>query len=186
MPGSLRVGSFNIRLAAAAALELARRGADVTRVSLQDYPLPIIDLDLERSAGVPANAMKLGRMIASQDGILIVSPEYNASIPPLLKNAIDWVGRIRADDRKPFRPWKDRTIALASASDGRFGGARGLSHLRSVLMAVGAQIVTEQCSVAGASKTFADDGSLTDERAEAALAETCRSLIERSSASMRR
>jgi len=178
LPGSVRSGSFNVRLAAVAALELADKGADVTRVSLEDYPLPILGQDFERTGGIPDNAMKLGRMIALHAGILICSPEYNSSIPPLLKNAIDWVSRIRSDGGKPFRPWKDRTVALAAASDGRFGGMRCLTHLRSVMMSVGAQVVTEQVSLAGASKAFAQDGSLIDDRAQIALSDTCRSLID--------
>jgi len=186
LPGSLRSGSFNIRLASAAALDLAGQGADVTRVSLEDYPLPILDQDMERSAGLPENAIKLGRMVAAHDGVLIASPEYNSSIPPLLKNAIDWVSRMRTDGGRPLRPWNGRTVALASASDRRFGGARALYHLRSVLMSVGAQIVTEQCSVAAASKAFAEDGSLLEDHDRVALNNTCRSLIDHCRAYSRR
>ena len=77
--------------------ELALQGAEVTRISLADYPLPIMDEDLEKEKGVPENAVQLARQIAAHDGLLIASPEYNASIPPLLKNTIDWVSRVRKD-----------------------------------------------------------------------------------------
>src|SRR6185503_6286733 len=89
--GSTRSGSFNARLAALAAKELALIGADVTRISLEDYPLPIYDGDSETKSGAPANARSLKGMLASHQGVFIASPEYNASITPLLKNTIDWI-----------------------------------------------------------------------------------------------
>src|SRR5438477_3479558 len=95
MPGSLRTGSLNARLASAAVEELMRHDADVTRVSLGDFPLPIYDGDLEYRSGVPKNAINLKRMIASHDGVLLVSPEYNSAPPALLKNAIDWISRVQ-------------------------------------------------------------------------------------------
>ena len=73
------------------------QGAEVTRISLGDYPLPIMDEDLEKEKGIPENAVKLGRLIAAHDGLLIATPEYNGSLPPLLKNSIDWVSRVRRD-----------------------------------------------------------------------------------------
>src|SRR6202043_3983679 len=95
IPGSLRTGSLNARLAATAAYELAQAGAEVTRISLADFPLPIYDGDLQTKSGVPKSAVDLKRMIGSHHGVLIVTPEYNASVPPLLKNAIDWVSRVQ-------------------------------------------------------------------------------------------
>src|ERR1700760_3817988 len=89
--GSIRPGSFNARLAALAAKEIARADADVTRISLQDFPLPLYDGDHETRAGPPENAVKLKRMFCAHQGVFIASPEYNASLTPLLKNAIDWV-----------------------------------------------------------------------------------------------
>src|SRR5712691_6226777 len=91
LAGSLRTGSHNARLAALAAKELALAAADVTRISLADYPLPIYDADLEARAGPPFPALKLKQTFAAHQGIFIASPEYNASITPLVKNTIDWV-----------------------------------------------------------------------------------------------
>jgi len=93
--GSIRSGALSARLAALAAKELALTEADVTHVSLADYPLPIYDGDLEENQGIPENATKLARMIAANQGVFITTPEYNHSLPPLLKNAIDWVSRHR-------------------------------------------------------------------------------------------
>lgn len=176
--GSIRSGAYSGRTADAAVKELALQGAEVTRISLADYPLPIMDEDLEREKGVPENAMRLGRMFAAHEGLMICSPEYNSSIPPLLKNTIDWVSRISRDGDRVLRPYAGKIVGLCSSSDGNYAGIRGLYHLRSVLMNVGTQIVTEQCSVARASEAFNEDGSLRDERTAKMMTRVCRSLIE--------
>lgn len=177
--GSIRIGAFSGKTADAAMKELALQGAEVTRISLADYPLPIMDQDLEKEHGVPENAMKLGRLLAAHDGMLIASPEYNASIPPLLKNTLDWVSRIRKDGGKPLRPYSGKVAGLCSSSDGHFAGARALYHLRAVLMNCQVEIVTPQCSVAHAAEAFREDGRLKDDRAHALMEKVCRTLIER-------
>ena len=177
--GSLRTGAFSIKTADAAMKELALQGADVTRISLGDYPLPLVDQDLEKEKGVPENAVKLARQIASHDGFLIASPEYNASIPPLLKNAIDWVSRVRRDQGRPFKPFDGRIAALCSSSDGNFAGMRGLYHLRAVLMACQVEVITPQCSVPRASEAFDEDGQFREERLRHQMETVCRTLIER-------
>ncbi|MBA8877786.1 NADPH-dependent FMN reductase [Phyllobacterium myrsinacearum] len=176
--GSNRTGAFSGQVADVATRALATLGADVTRIALIDYPLPIMDQDLEAEKGIPDNAMKLGRLFAAHDGILIASPEYNSSIPPLLKNTIDWVSRISKDGEKPLKPYAGKIVALCSSSDGNFAGIRGLYHLRSVLMNVGTQIISEQCSVAHAHEAFAEDGSFHDARTTRAMERVCQSLID--------
>ncbi|PRD53075.1 NADPH-dependent FMN reductase [Phyllobacterium myrsinacearum] len=176
--GSNRTGAFSGQVADVATRTLAALGAEVTRIALIDYPLPIMDQDLEKEKGIPENAVKLGRLFAAHDGILIASPEYNSSIPPLLKNTIDWVSRISRDGEKPLRPYAGKIVALCSSSDGNFAGIRGLYHLRSVLMNVGTQIISEQCSVAHAHEAFADDGSFHDERTTRAMERVCQALID--------
>ncbi len=96
--GSIRSGSLSARLAALAAKELALADADVTLISLADYPLPIYDGDLEDEKGIPENAAKLARLIAANQGVFIATPEYNNSLPPLLKNT-DRLGEPRARRR---------------------------------------------------------------------------------------
>ena len=132
--GSNRSGAYSGKVAALAATVLAQHGADVTRISLADYALPIMDEDHEATHGIPDNALRLGRLIAAHDGLLIASPEYNASIPPLVKNTIDWVSRITKDRGKPMKPFAGRIAALCSSSPGNFAGIRGLYHLRAVAM----------------------------------------------------
>ncbi|CAN0654607.1 chromate reductase, NAD(P)H dehydrogenase (quinone) [Nitratireductor aquimarinus] len=177
--GSIRTGAYSGQTADAAMKELAQQGAEVTRISLVDYPLPIMDEDLEREKGIPENVYRLGRLIAAHDAVLIASPEYNASIPPLLKNTIDWVSRLSKDNGKPLRPWAGKPIALCSSSDGNFAGIRGLYHLRAVLMNCKADIITPQCSVARAQDAFDTDGSFRDERTQGMMEAVCRGLIER-------
>ena len=75
--------------------QFAQAGAEVTRISLGDFPLPIYDGDLQSKSGVPKNAVNLKRMIGAHHGVLIVTPEYNSSVPPLVKNTIDWVTRVQ-------------------------------------------------------------------------------------------
>ena len=177
--GSTRSGAFSARTADAAMKELALQGAEVTRISLADYPLPLVDQDLEKERGVPDNAIRLAGLIAGQDGLLIASPEYNASIPPLLKNTIDWVSRVRRIDGRPSKPLEGKVAALCSSSDGNFAGVRGLYHLRAVLMACHVEVVTPQCSVGRAAGAFDDNGQFREERLRHQMETVCRTLMER-------
>ena len=90
---------------------------------------------------------------------------------------IDWVSLIAKDGDRPFKPWAGRYVALGSASNGKLGGIRGLYHVRSVMVNVGTQVISEQCAVSGAADAFEADGRLKDERTNTMLANTCKSLI---------
>lgn len=177
--GSTRAGAFSGKVAGAAAQALALQGAEVTRIDLGDYALPIMDEDLEREHGIPENAMRLGRLLASHGGLLIASPEYNASIPPLLKNTLDWLSRIRRDGNTVLKPFENKVAALCSSSDGNFAGIRGLVHLRAVVMACGAEVITPQCSVARAGDAFDEDGRLREERTRKTLDKVAGALVAR-------
>lgn len=172
VPGSNRSESLNKKLANAAASELAGLGAIVTLISLADYPLPIYDANLEAEKGLPAEAGKLKDLLADHDAVLVVSPEYNGGIPPVLKNAIDWMSR---GEENLF---KGKVFALASASPGRFGGMRGLIMLRQTLgIALGALIIPEQFVLPAANKAFDDDGSLVEKASPNLLQAMVKSLI---------
>lgn len=177
--GSVRTGALSGRVADNAMKVLALDGAQVTRITLADYALPIMDEDLERDKGVPANAAKLARQFAAHDGVLIATPEYNGSLPPLLKNAIDWVSRVTKDGGRPVRPFANRAFALCSSSNGPFAGIRAINHLRAVLSHVGCEVVAPQCSIARAQDAFDADGAFLDPRSRDAMALVCRTLIER-------
>src|ERR1700733_15009585 len=116
IPGSLRTGSHNAKLAAAASHEVAQAGAEVTRISLGDFPLPIYDGDLQSRFGVPKNAVNLKRMMSAHHGVLIVTPEYNSSVPPLVKNTVDWVSRVQDAHETRGQVFRERAFAIAAAS----------------------------------------------------------------------
>ncbi len=135
-----------------AAHELAESGAEVTRISLSDFPLPIYDGDLQVKSGVPKHAVNLKRMMAAHHGVLIVTPEYNSSVPALVKNTIDWVSRVQDAHESRGQVFRERIFAIASASGGRLGGARALAALRLILSACHATVIPNQLAL-----SFADD-----------------------------
>lgn len=178
IPGSLRTGSHNAKLAAVAAYEFAQAGVDVTRVSLADFPLPIYDGDLQAKSGVPKHAINLKRMIGAHHGVLIVSPEYNASVPPLLKNAIDWVSRVHELHEARGDVFRNRAFALAGASQSRLGAARALQALRLILTSCHANVIANQLTLAFADQAYDDMDRLKNEGDIAALKQLVAQLID--------
>ena len=178
IPGSLRTGSLNARLAAVAIDELVRADADVTLLSLQDYQLPIYDGDMEAQVDVPQPAVNLKRMIASHDGVLFVTPEYNSSLPPLVKNTIDWVSRVEEPGERRGQVFRDRPFAIAAASSGRLGGTRCLEALRLVLTACGATVIPNQIALSFADRAYDETDRLKHPADIAALQAMTRKLID--------
>ena len=178
IPGSLRTGSLNARLAAAAAHELAQSGAEVTRISLADYPLPIYDGDLQAKSGVPKHAVNLKRMMAAHHGVLIVTPEYNSSVPALVKNAIDWVSRVQDVHETRGQVFRERVFAVASASGGRLGGSRALAALRLILSACHAQVIPNQLALPFADDAYDEMDRLKHAADKDALEALARQLID--------
>jgi NAD(P)H-dependent FMN reductase len=177
--GSIRTGSFNARLAALATKELSLLDADVTRISLADYPLPIYDGDLEAKSGPPENAVKLKRHFMASHGIFIASPEYNASVTPLLKNALDWVSRVREGNEAPLAAYKNRAFAIGGASPGPFGGMRSHMALRQVLeIGCGALVIPDYITVRDAATAFDDMDALKDERSAKQLKTVLERLVD--------
>ena len=177
--GAVRPGSHNARLAALAAKELTIADAEVTRISLIDYPMPLYDPNLEAASGPPINAIKLKRMIAAHQGVFLTTPELNASIPPLLKNAIDWVSRARERGDPAHGVYHGRVFALGSATRDSLGGIRALMALRQVLeIGCGALVLPEEISVGAADQAFDDMENLTDTRSAELLRMMARRLVE--------
>ncbi len=174
--GSIRTGALSGKLAALAARDLAAAGAEVTHISLADYPLPIYDGDLETRRGIPDNATRLTKLIAAHDGAFIATPEYNHSLPPLLKNAIDWMSRHEHSGSLPF--W-NKVYGMGSTSDGRVGGARALLDLRKVLAtAVRGMVIAERVEISMAQHAFDESGELVDEVPREVLATVVKSLVD--------
>ena len=175
--GSARVGSLNKKLARVAAAALVAAGAEATLVDLADYPMPLYDGDLEAREGVPANARKLKDLFIAHQGLMIVSPENNASVSALLKNVLDWISR-QDGSESGLLPYQGKLAALAGASPGALGGLRGLTHLRAILQTLNVLVLSEQFALGRAHEAFNEDGSLKDARQQAVLAALSKKLVD--------
>jgi len=178
IPGSLRTGSHNVKLAAAASHALAEAGADVTRISLVDFPLPIYDGDLQAKSGVPKNAVNLKRMIGAHHGVLLVTPEYNSSVPPLVKNTIDWITRVQDAHEVRGQVFFEKPFAIAAASESRLGGTRVLAALRLILSACRATVIPNQLALSFADQAYDDMDRLRKEADIEELNAMVRQLID--------
>jgi NAD(P)H-dependent FMN reductase len=178
IPGSLRTGSHNARLAAQAAYEFTQAGVDVTQLSLGDFPLPIYDGDLQAKSGVPKNAVNLKRIMAGHHGVLLVTPEYNASLPPLVKNTIDWLSRVQDPNEARGQVFRERPFAIAAASESRLGGTRVLAALRLVLSALQATVIPNQLALSFAAQAYDDMDRLKNPADIGALKALVRQLID--------
>ena len=178
IPGSLRTGSRNAKLAAAAADAFVQAGVDVTRISLGDFTLPIYDGDLQARSGVPKNAVNLKQMMAAHHGILLVTPEYNSSVPALVKNSIDWVSRVQDPNESRGQVFRERAFAIASASEGRLGGTRALAALRLILSACHATVIPSQLALSFADEAYNDMDRLKHASDIEALQALVRQLID--------
>jgi chromate reductase, NAD(P)H dehydrogenase (quinone) len=159
--GSIRKESLNKKLLHVAVDEVRRTGAEVTQIDLREFPLPIYDGDLEAESGVPENACELRRLMMGSDGFLIASPEYNGSVPGLLKNTLDWCSR-PAGDGDALAPYRGKVVALLAASISPFGGVRGIGHLRAIMGKMGSLVLAEDVALPFANKAFDAEGRLTD------------------------
>ena len=167
---SLRAESLNRRLAALAARVVAGAGATVDLATMRDFDVPSYDGDSEASDGIPAGAQELHRRLVANDAFIVASPEYNASMPGLLKNLIDWTSRFRP------QPFDGHHGLLLSASPSLAGGNRGLWALRMPLEHLGARIFPDMFSLAMAHKAFAGD-DLADPALKARFEKTLESFL---------
>ena len=175
--GSARAGSLNKKLARVAAAAVRAAGAEATFIDLADYPMPLYDGDLEAREGVPAGARKLKDLFIAHHGLLIVSPENNASVSALLKNTLDWISR-QDGSESGLVPYQGKVAALAGASPGALGGLRGLTHLRAILQTLTVLVLSEQVALGRAHEAFNEDGSLKDAKQQAALAALAKKLTD--------
>jgi chromate reductase, NAD(P)H dehydrogenase (quinone) len=151
--GSTRKDSYN-KMLLKDAVDMARQmGAVVTVIDLKDYPMPFYDADIESSKGMPKNAKLFRQLMVDNDAFIIASPEYNASVSAVLKNALDWASR--GENGTPSRQaFKGKKFAIMSTSPGPLGGARGLKHLQAVIQDVGGIVVPKQVSIPYAQNYF--------------------------------
>lgn len=161
LAGSLRDGSYNRMLAALAADALRAAGAEVTDIDLADYDLPIYRHEIE-AAGVPEAAKTLKALFERQDALMIATPEYNGSISPLLKNALDWASRPGpGEGMTALTAYRGKAAGILSASISPFGGIRALAHLRQILGTMQMLVIPEQVMIPAAHGAF-EDGRLKE------------------------
>lgn len=153
---SLRRESYNRKLIQVAARILRENGADVDLADFREFDMPLYDGDVDAARGRPPGARKLCERLERAEGLVLAVPEYNYSIPGTLKNAIDWVSRIR-----PI-PWRGKSTYLISAAPSPMGGIRGLWQTRIPLEGCGALVFPDMFALPHADKAFAPDGRLID------------------------
>ncbi len=176
--GSLREKSYNRRVLKTAIRGAESAGAQVTEIDLRDYAMPIYNADIQEKDGFPENAEKLQRLLLEHDGLLIASPEYNASLPAALKNVIDWTSRANGDI-KLGQTFKGKVAAIMTASPGAFGGIRCLSHLRDVLTILLVNTLPSEIAVGKVHEMFDGDGAeMTDEKMKKILENLGASLVD--------
>jgi chromate reductase len=152
--GSLRKASYN-SAALRACADLMPEGMKLTIATIGDLPMYNQDVF---DAGIPAPVRRFEAELREADGVLIASPEYNFSVPPVLKNAIDWVSKL------PKQPWQDKPAAIFSASQGPMGGARVQYDLRRILGQLWGHVLPRpEVFIGSAPSKFDAHGKLTDE-----------------------
>lgn len=163
--GSARIASFNKKLVKLAAEGAKSAGAEVTYIDLLDYPMPLFNEDLEAQNGLPDTVLQFKALLKNHQGFLIACPEYNGSITPLLKNAIDWASRPEPGEAPmALNCFKGKVAALLATSPGGLGGMRGLVHVRAILEGIGVIVIPEQKAIPGAYQAFDENGNLKDEK----------------------
>lgn len=167
---SLRTDSLNRKLAAHAARVATAHGATVDLASLGDFDVPSYDGDRETAEGIPPGAHELKRRLEENDAFIVSSPEYNGSMPGVLKNLIDWTSRFRP------QPFDGKHCLLLSASPSMAGGNRGLWALRVPLEHLGTRVFPDMFSLAMAHKGLSAD-AIADERLAARFEKTTEAFL---------
>lgn len=170
--GSLRSDSCNKKFAREAVRLAKEAGAEAEFIDLRDYPMPVYDGDIETSSGIPAGTAALGKKILAADALVISTPEYNGSIPGILKNVIDWLSR-----EKPVS-LEGKHLLLLAASPGRLGGVRSLWHTRQPLEVLGVHVFPGMMGLPDAYNAFDEQGKLKDEKTAAQLKKTVEQFIK--------
>ncbi len=176
--GSARKESMNKKLAKLAADMAQDAGAQVTHIDLKDFEMPLYDGDVEAQNGIPENAKKLKQLFVEHDGFFIASPEYNSSMPPLLKNTLDWISRPHEEKEASLIAFNGKIAALGAVSPGGLGGLRGLVPLRMMLGNIGVTVVPSQVAVGSGFQAFDENEHLKDDRQAGMLKATIDEFVK--------
>jgi NAD(P)H-dependent FMN reductase len=169
---SMRGGSMNDTLASLAATVLQEKGGSVERATMADFECPPYDTDVELATGIPAGAQRLHDKLLAADGFVIASPEYNASMPGVLKNTIDWTSRFRP------QPFNGKQAFLIAASPSMTGGKIGLWALRQPLEHLGARVYPDMFALAQAHRAFDSTGRIADSKLQNWFEKTIECFID--------
>jgi NAD(P)H-dependent FMN reductase len=169
---SLASASLNNRLASLAATMVESKGAKVELTNIGDFECPFYDRDIETETGVPIGAHRFCEKLKAADALIVVSPEYNASIPAAIKNLIDWGSRLRP------QPFNGKQALLMSASPSMVGGNRGLWALRIPFEHLGTRVYPDMFSLAQAHHAFGPEGRLEDSMIQERLDQTLGCFLE--------
>lgn len=159
LAGSLRKGSYNKCLARHTARILQEQGFSVTLIDISEYDIPLYNQDVE-DEGFPADVTRLQSLWAAHQSYIIVSPEYNASIPGVLKNILDWMSRPNPHLPEGTSCYRGKLAGILATSPGRLGGLRGLRHLREVLSGLGTIVLPGDRAFPEGNTVFSEDDSL--------------------------
>lgn len=177
LSGSTRKGSYNSKLAMAAFEYAKTQNVTAEYIDLADYEMPLFSEDGEAKNGMPETTRSLKERFVAADGYFIASPEYNGSIPPLLKNTLDWLSRAHQENEMPLSAYANKSAAIGGASPGGFGAMRALIPLRLLLANLGVNTVGSQIAIAAAHDAFDENGKLKSERYQGMLENIVNTLI---------
>lgn len=175
--GSLRRDSYNQKLAAVAADAARKAGAEVTLVALRDLPMPVLDQDIEKELGLPANAKRFKELMKAHDALLIASPENNSTIGAALKNVLDWASRQETGE-EALACFKGKVCGLLAASPGALGGLRGLVTVRAMLSNIQVIVVPEQVTIPKANEAFDEQAKLKDAKQQQSVERLATRVVE--------
>ncbi len=175
--GSDRVDSVNTKLLLLLQPEIEKLGAEFVFFDVREKVIPMYSLQSEVTGGIPDTVLNLRSEVLASDAIVFASPEFNAGYTPLLKSVIDWGSRPNQADGSG-NIWKDKPVAVISASPSAFGGSRSIIGLRQVLAHVEMLMIPLTISLPHAYDAFGEDGKLKDERAASMLKQLSESLIQ--------
>ena len=172
LAASLRRESLNKRLASLAERVARENGAEVDHADLAEFDVPFYDQDVETESGLPPGAQAFCKRLKAVDAFMIASPEYNASMPGVLKNLVDWVSRSRP------QPFNGKQGLLMSASPSMAGGNRGLWSLRIPLEHLGARVYPDMFSLAQAHTAFGEDGRIANDLLQKRFEDTIHCFLD--------
>ena len=174
--GSTRKESVNKRLVQIALKAAKDAGAEVTFADLAAYQMPLYCQEYEEVHGMPDTVIALKKLMNSNDGFLIASPEYNGSLTGVLKNTIDWMSRPYADESR-LACFDGKVAGIMAASPGGLGGLRGLSHLRTILAGIGTFVLPNHVAVGHSGTNLVNDESIKDEKLQQAITTLSTELV---------